>query len=255
MILTANQFLLSQNQIPDPLFQLERAEAWISSSNSVQPKSKKMSLFLKATLSGWYPQFLKPVSDSITSDQNNMKVLDIATGPGTLPEMIHAKNNHISITGIDIDSSMIDEARERLKDENLSFLYQKADAPIEFQDNEFDVVTFCSVLFLLDDSTKSLLLNEGLRVMKPGGKLIVLTPSGQKSIFSAFSEVNSFPSSRYNWTFIVWKIATTHGGRGWQKRNWLKAFTEKGNLGYSSYSAFNNNATIEIVTKQPNLKN
>jgi len=138
------------------------------------------SIFLKAQDSGWYPEFLKPVVETVAVIEGNKKILDIGTGPGKLPELLIKHDTSMQITGIDIDTAMIDEARKRLTHKNVSYQYEKINAPLEFADNEFDAVTFCSILFLLDDSTKTLLMNEALRVLKLNGKIIILTPSGRK---------------------------------------------------------------------------
>ena len=148
-----------------------------------------MSIFIKATKSTWYREFLMPIAETILHDPAGKKILDIGTGPGKLPELLHSQNPSLLITGIDIDTTMIDEARKNLDTVNISWLYQKRDAPLEFARNEFDIVTLCSVLFLVNDQTKTWLLQEAMRVLKPGGKVIVLTPTGLKSIVSAFPEI------------------------------------------------------------------
>ena len=153
------------------------------------------------------------------------------------------------LTGIDIDTSMINEARKKISHKNVSFHYQRVNEKLEFTDNEFDAVTFCSVLFLLDDTTKAFLFNEALRVLKPDGKIIVLTPSGKKMIISSFVEVWKYPYSSTNWTFIVWKTLTTKGARKWNRSEWLKRFSKQKNLKYTGEITFTKNATIEIITK------
>lgn len=213
-------------------------------------KAQSMSIFIKATKSGWYPEFLKPVVDTVTNNTDYKKILDIGTGPGTLPQMLIKKDSSLQITGIDINTAMIDEARRQLSHKNVSYEYEKINAPLEFADNQFDVVTFCSVLFLVDDNAKTNLMNEALRVLKPNGKIIILTPTGQKPILSAFVEVWRFPYTQHNWTFHVWKIFTSPGGRKWQKQKWLAYYSEKQKLTYTTSRAFNNNASIEIITKQ-----
>lgn len=212
-------------------------------------KAQPMSLFLKANKSGWYPNFLQPVVNAVTSNGSNSKVLDIGTGPGKLPELLIQTDSTLKITGIDIDTAYIDEAKRRVKHKNVSFYYEKVNEKLEFKDEQFDVVTFCSVLFLADDSTKSFLLQEALRVLKPDGKIIVLTPSGKKSRFTAFSEIWGFPYSKYNWTYLVWKTLTSGGGKKWQKEKWLASFSTKEQLKYTSTLTFNDNATLEIISK------
>jgi ubiquinone/menaquinone biosynthesis C-methylase UbiE len=206
------------------------------------------NVFLKAQNSGWYPFFLMPVVQAIFADTGNKKILDIGTGPGKLPELLIRHNPQLQITATDIDEAMIDEARKRNNNKNVSFKHQKVGENLGFEDGGFDVVTFCSVLFLLDDKTKSFLLAEALRVLKPGGKIIVLSPSGLKSILTSFTEVWKYPYSSTNWTFIVWKILTTHSAKKWRKSNWLAEFSKTKNHPYNSAISFNNNALIESLT-------
>jgi ubiquinone/menaquinone biosynthesis C-methylase UbiE len=155
----------------------------------------------------------------------------------------------LKITGIDINKTMIDEARESVLNKNVYFEYQNSKAPLPYADNQFDVVTFCSVLFLVDDSIKANLISEALRVLKPKGRIIILTASGKKSILTSFIEVWRYPFSVNNFTFIIWKIATTIGGRLWEKRKWLERYKAQKELMYTSSLSFNNNATIEIIYK------
>jgi len=208
-----------------------------------------MSIFLKATQSGWYPEFLNPVVDSVLVNPMHKQILDIGTGPGTLPQMLISKDSGLHITGIDINKSMIDEARRSVSHKNVSFEYQEENKPLPFTTEQFEVVTFCSVLFLLDDSIKTFLMNEAIRVLKPGGKIIILTPSGMKPVLSSFIEVWQYPSSINNFTFPIWKIATTRGARKWQRQKWPEKYATENHLNYTKYLAFNSNATIEIILK------
>lgn len=217
---------------------------------SISLKAQDMSIFSKATKSGWYPEFLNPVVETITNNSKNHTILDIGTGPGTLPKMLIQKDSFLHITGIDIDTTMIDEAKKRLSHKNVFFQYQKINEPLEFSNEQFDIVTFCSVLFLADNNIKTELMNEALRVLKPNGKIIILTPSGKKPILSAFIEVWRYKFSFNNFTFPIWKIATTKGGKKWQREKWLKNYATEYQLNYTVSLTFNNNATIETISKK-----
>lgn len=152
-------------------------------------KAQNMSPFEKATQSGWYPYFLQSVVDEVKCTGNGLKILDLGTGTGKLPELIITQDSSDHITGIDIDSSYINDAKKRYIHPNVKFDYEGIGKKLNFPDSSFDVVTICSVLFLVDDFTKNLLFNESLRVLKPNGKIIVLTPSGENSRLSSFSEL------------------------------------------------------------------
>ena len=79
-----------------------------------------MSLFIKATKSAWYREFLNPLAETILHDQAGKKILDIGTGPGRLPELLYSRNPSMMITGIDIDTTMIDEARRNPVSQTLT---------------------------------------------------------------------------------------------------------------------------------------
>lgn len=214
-------------------------------------KAQNMSLFLKATKSSWYTEFLMPVVDSVARKGTSLAILDIGTGPGTLPKLLIQRNENFRVTGIDIDSGMIREAKRRFTHKNVSFQYQKMNSPLLFDDDQFDVVTFCSVLFLLDDSIKANLVNEALRVLRPGGEIIILSPSGDKMVASSFAEVWRFNYSANNFTFPIWKMATTRRARQWRSDSWPAHYAQQHQLAYASGLTFNRNAIIEIITKAP----
>jgi ubiquinone/menaquinone biosynthesis C-methylase UbiE len=215
----------------------------------VSLQAQNMSIFLRATQSGWYPEFLKPVVETIMINPDYRKILDIGTGPGTLPQLLITKDSSLQITGIDVDTAMIDEARKRLTHKNVLYQYEQVNAALAFDDNQFDVITFCSVLFLVDDSVKTSLMNEALRLLKPKGSIIILTPSGAKSRLSSFLEVWRYPFSHNNFTFMIWKTVTTGGGRKWKKEKWLARYASENKLHYTSSLTFNGNAAIETISK------
>lgn len=208
-----------------------------------------MSVFLKATQSEWYREFLGPVADSVLANPENKRILDIGTGPGTLPQILIGKDSGLQITGIDSSQSMIDEARRNVSAQHVTFQYQPANKPLPFADREFDVVAFCSVLFLLGDSVRTILLNEAIRVLKPGGKVIILTPSGRKPILSSLIEMWRYKFSFNNFTFPIWKLATTHRARKWQGQKWPEQYAKRNQLGHAKAHVFNGNATLEVISK------
>jgi ubiquinone/menaquinone biosynthesis C-methylase UbiE len=207
------------------------------------------SIFFLVHDSEWYPSLLQPVRQHIIKDRNNKYVLDVGTGPGKLPELLIRADESLQITGVDISTPMIHEAQKRIKHENVFFVLQKRNAPLPFAANRFDVVTFCSVLFLLDASTRSYLLSEALRVLKRDGQIIVLTPSGLKPVLSAYQASWKFSVMRRHWTFIAWKIFTSGAGRAWQNEKWLVQHSKLMNVKYEHQWVFDNNASMEVLIK------
>jgi demethylmenaquinone methyltransferase/2-methoxy-6-polyprenyl-1,4-benzoquinol methylase len=108
--------------------------------------------------------------------KKEMHILDVATGTGDLALML-AQNlcSKIKITGIDISDKMIEIGLRKVKKNNLSKLIdlQLGDArKLKFSDSTFDVVTVAFGLRNMVNTKKT--LAEMMRVLKPGGCLIIL---------------------------------------------------------------------------------
>lgn len=120
------------------------------------------------------------------------KVLDIAGGTGDLSRGWYqrvGKTGEVWLT--DINSSMLTVGRDRLLDEGIVLPVSLADGEkLPFPDNYFNLV---SVAFGLRNMThKDAALKEMHRVLKPGGKLLVLEFSKVWKPLSPFYDLYSF---------------------------------------------------------------
>ena len=112
------------------------------------------------------------------------KVLDIAGGTGDLA----AKFSRIvgpegTVVLADINDSMLKVGRDRLIDRGIvdNVQFSQADAQhLPFPDNTFDVITIAFGLRNVTD--KDMALRSMLRVLKPGGRLLILEFSKPKNL-------------------------------------------------------------------------
>lgn len=105
----------------------------------------------------------------------NLQLLDIATG--TADQIIYLlKSNRIEkAIGIDLSDGMLTEGRKKISQMRLDSKVElrKGDAcEIPFSPNIFDVVTISFGIRNIPDVQKS--LNEMFRVLKPGGRVLIL---------------------------------------------------------------------------------
>lgn len=110
-------------------------------------------------------------------------ILDIATGTGDLA-IAMAKATDAKITGFDLSAGMLEVGKVKVKDENLQDQIEMIQGDAEnmpFEDNSFDVITVSFGVRNFENLEKG--LNEIYRVLKPGGKFIILE----------FSQPESFP--------------------------------------------------------------
>ena len=123
------------------------------------------------------------------------KVLDIAGGTGDLAaKFSKIVGSEGSVVLADINESMLKVGRDRLIDrgitENVTF--SQADAQyLPFPDNTFNVITIAFGLRNVTD--KNMALRSMLRVLKPGGKLLILEFSKPtSSLLSKIYDTYSF---------------------------------------------------------------
>jgi demethylmenaquinone methyltransferase/2-methoxy-6-polyprenyl-1,4-benzoquinol methylase len=107
--------------------------------------------------------------------QAPMSVLDVATGTGDMAILLTRQLPGAHVTGIDISTGMLEIGREKVKRLRLGqqITLQKGDSEaLEFPDAHFDAITVAFGVRNFENLEKG--LGEMLRVLKPGGQLVVL---------------------------------------------------------------------------------
>ena len=106
-------------------------------------------------------------------------ILDAATGTGRLPAALLGESRFTGrVIGLDISIGMLGKAAEKLKPfgSRSVLLHQKA-TPLPFPDGTFAAVSCLETVELLADQGEHFM--EFLRVMKPGGILLVSRHTGE----------------------------------------------------------------------------
>jgi demethylmenaquinone methyltransferase/2-methoxy-6-polyprenyl-1,4-benzoquinol methylase len=127
-------------------------------------------------MSGGIHRLWKKFTIEVSAVRRGHQVLDLAGGTGDLAEKFHGlvgDEGHVILA--DINASMLNVGRDRLTDagicNNMSFAQVNAEY-LPFEDNSFDCI---SIAFGLRNVThKEKAMESMLRVLKPGGKLLIL---------------------------------------------------------------------------------
>jgi demethylmenaquinone methyltransferase/2-methoxy-6-polyprenyl-1,4-benzoquinol methylase len=165
------------------------------------------------------------------------QILDVATGTGDFA-IAAAKLDPDKITGVDISEGMMKFGRDKLKKLNLDKLIelQLGDAEtLDFPDNSFDAITVGFGVRNFENLEKGLLnLN---RVLKPGGKIVILE----------FSYPKAFPVKQlYNFYFTY---ITPFIGKLFSKDTRAYSYLQE------SVKAFPNNENFVTVMNKCGFKN
>ena len=125
---------------------------------------------------------VEPLVERLENDAANTPdalVLDVATGSGRLPAALLGDQRFTGrVIGLDISIGMLGKAAEKLSPfgSRSVLLHQKA-LPLPFPDRTFDAVSCLETVELLADQGAH--FGEFLRVMKPGGTLLVSRNTGE----------------------------------------------------------------------------
>jgi demethylmenaquinone methyltransferase/2-methoxy-6-polyprenyl-1,4-benzoquinol methylase len=140
------------------------------------------------------------------------QALDVAGGTGDLTAKIASKvgkSGHVTLT--DINAAMIGVGRDRLLDRglvtNISYVQSNAEC-LPFADNSFDCITIAFGLRNVTD--KQAALNSMQRVLRPGGRLLILEFSHVQSTMPIRS--NYYPGSA-RWSPTIATVINTWWNR------------------------------------------
>jgi phosphatidylethanolamine/phosphatidyl-N-methylethanolamine N-methyltransferase len=105
-------------------------------------------------------------------NQSEGRVLEVGVGTGlSLPDY----KKSLEIVGIDLSPDMLEKARERVADENLSNvtgLHEMDASKLKFADNSFDTVAAMYLITVVPDPDS--VMKELARVCKPGGQVLLV---------------------------------------------------------------------------------
>ncbi|MCB0526032.1 MAG: bifunctional demethylmenaquinone methyltransferase/2-methoxy-6-polyprenyl-1,4-benzoquinol methylase UbiE [Lewinellaceae bacterium] len=103
------------------------------------------------------------------------KILDVATGTGDVAILMAKMLKPKSVIGIDIANQMLEIGRKKIEAQGLSdvITMETGDSEkIKFEDGSFDAVTVAFGVRNYENLENGLI--EMLRVLKPGGRLVIL---------------------------------------------------------------------------------
>ena len=187
----------------------------------------------------WYRNFLNDLIEELPRGE---RLLDVGTGPAKLLQILSREKN-MECTGIDTNELMLEEARKELDGDAVALFCVKKDKPFPFEKNSFDHVALCNVLFNLKPETCDHLLEESLRVLKPTGKLFVLTPTGR----GGFWKLSKKYFSWQNLSIYIWYAATRGRARAWTEKHYLESYVKEKGLSYTTREVFDGFAILEVI--------
>lgn len=149
----------------------EHSRAVKAMFSGIAPRYDLLNHVLSLNIDKRWRRRVKRELKSVLSDPNAV-VLDVACGTGDLSAELQS-GSKATVIGTDFCRPMLSIAAAKNGASGLSIEYLEADAmQLPFADGDFDAVTIAFGLRNLPNFENG--LNELLRVLKPGGRLVVL---------------------------------------------------------------------------------
>jgi ubiquinone/menaquinone biosynthesis C-methylase UbiE len=187
----------------------------------------------------WYRSFLNPVINEIGTKG---KLLDIGTGSGKMIQILSTENG-LHCVGVDTNADMLTEAKKKLRNIKAELIEISPDTKLPFENKSFDYITICSVLFHMKKESIDNMLKDAMGLLKSGGKIIILTPTGKGSVIKLTKHFFSIK----NRSMYIWYRATKNRARQWTDENYLASYAAKHNLNYKNEIVMNGFAQLEII--------
>ena len=197
------------------------------------------AFFSRVQEAPWYRSFLSPVSDRVSPGQ---AVLDIGTGSGKLLQWL-ALEKQATVTGLDTHAGMLREARRKLEGLPATLLHITPGEDYPLPEASFDVICICNVLFNMNEREGKRILEQCRRLLKPAGRILVLTPTGsgtRRDRWSIFLRPG-------NATFGLWYRLTRRRGQWWTNHTYLEPFAHRHEMTYERQLVFRGLAQLEIL--------
>ncbi len=144
-----------------------------------EPESMEEELDVDAYTSSTAEQHLEKLDDELVSQIQSTGlrkglVLDMGTGPGSIPAKLCQRVPGLVVIGVDISLAMLRKAQEKIRESGLAdrmFLVCADTSVLPFPGNRFDMVMSNSLLHHLHDPVPS--LDEIARVLRKTGALLL----------------------------------------------------------------------------------
>jgi ubiquinone/menaquinone biosynthesis C-methylase UbiE len=151
-----------------------QSDGWLT-EESADRYDTQVEVLFKGTANAMRRQALPPLAEAFAGrDQRKLRLIDIGCGTGRFIDFVKQVWPRLPTLGLDLSEAYIRHARRHLKRwSRINLLVANAEA-IPAPDNSCDAVTSIFLLHELPPEVRRIMTGEAARVLKPGGRLVLM---------------------------------------------------------------------------------
>jgi ubiquinone/menaquinone biosynthesis C-methylase UbiE len=147
---------------------------WLT-EESAERYDTQVEVLFKGTANAMRRQALPPLAEAFAGrDQRKLRLIDIGCGTGRLLDFVKQAWPRLPALGLDLSEAYVRHARRHLRFwSRINLVVANAEA-IPAPDNSCDAVTSTFLLHELPVGVRRTVFREAARVLKPGGRMILI---------------------------------------------------------------------------------
>jgi ubiquinone/menaquinone biosynthesis C-methylase UbiE len=147
---------------------------WLT-EESADRYDTQVEVLFKGTANAMRRQALPPLAEAFAGrDQRKLRLVDIGCGTGRFLDFVKQAWPRLQVLGLDLSEAYISHARRHLgRWSRINLVVANAEA-IPAPDDSCDAVTSIFMLHELPPGVRRAVIGEAARVLKPGGRLILM---------------------------------------------------------------------------------
>ena len=147
---------------------------WLT-DESADRYDTQVEVLFKGTANAMRRQALLPLAEVFAGrDQRKLRLIDIGCGTGRFLDFVKLAWPRLPALGLDLSEAYVRHARRHLERWSRMYLLVAGGEAIPVPDNSCDAVTSVFLLHELPPDVRRGMISEAARVLKPGGRLVLM---------------------------------------------------------------------------------
>lgn len=172
-----------------------QTDGWLS-DDSAERYDTQVEVLFNGTANAMRRQLLVPLYDVLAGrDQRHLRLLDVACGTGRFLDFVKQAYPRLPVTALDMSDAYIRAAKHHLRRRSWVDAVVAKGEEMPFADESYHAVTSIYLFHELPPKIRRAVFAEFARVLKPGGRLVVMDSLQRGDVANYDGMLEMFPQN------------------------------------------------------------